>query len=373
MADCNVEAVFSKDWAVAQNAVENEVERLLAGTALEELLDTYGKQLSNTPGTYVFKGSGWGALENKRREVNGEAPLSKVCIFPDSTIGVEQSEWVTLLETGALPCPDPLQKPISFLIQHEWKILLEASLSRKGGKHWYSLYVLGLMYYVESNLEKAKYYWELSTDLNPSPWCYRNLALLAKMDRNLEMAVGLMEKAWKLCPAERHLAQEYGSLLIENKQAEKWIEVLKEMPENVRNHPRTLFYEVAALCQLEKLEEASAILTPDFLLPDIREGEISLLDLWYNLHRAKVKQELENNYVLSSGEEMECNNKQKFNDKPEYDNKPEYNNKQSFNNISECYDKLVQMSNTEIDKYIEKYLEQMYPLPYSLDFRMSGK
>jgi hypothetical protein len=43
---------------------------------------------------------------------------------------------------------------------------------------------------------------------------------------------------------------------------------------------------------LERYDDATDIINPSFVLPDVREGEVSLSDLWFDLYLRIVKKEL---------------------------------------------------------------------------------
>ena len=59
------------------------------------------------PGKMLFKGTGWGALENKRRAKAGEALLPASTPFPDDSMDADQTPWLELLNTGTLPNREP--------------------------------------------------------------------------------------------------------------------------------------------------------------------------------------------------------------------------------------------------------------------------
>ena len=57
------------------------------------------------------------------------------------------------------------------------------------------------------------------------------------------------------------------------------------MPETVQSHPRIVFLKAQALCRTGNPQAAEDLLANGFVLPDIREGEISIADLWQEIQR----------------------------------------------------------------------------------------
>ena len=50
-------------------------------------------------------------------------------------------------------------------------------------------------------------------------------------------------------------------------------------------------YRAKALVETERLDEAMAILTPELVIPDIREGEYALSAIWCDLYRRVISRD----------------------------------------------------------------------------------
>jgi len=62
--------------------------------------------------------------------------------------------------------------------------------------------------------------------------------------------------------------------------------MLPQFSQDVQNLPRVQLLRVRALLAVGEVEQAMQILTPDFVMPDIREGELSVSALWYEMYTA---------------------------------------------------------------------------------------
>ena len=139
-------AVHSADWAAARHEVEGRLERLIPRARLDARVSA-GAALADTPPVEIFqRGSGWGALELRRREAAGEPPFCSAGLaFDDASLTAAQAPWLALLREGALPAADPTMALRDFMVQAEWRALLERQAA--GAGNWLSWLHLGVMRY----------------------------------------------------------------------------------------------------------------------------------------------------------------------------------------------------------------------------------
>ena len=88
--------------------------------------------------------------------------------FDDASMTAEQQPWLNLLDKGELPARDPAQEPGAFLVQPEWKKMLEEAVQKGHGNHWLSWFHLGIMRYRAQDTAGAQAAWEESMRLQPS-------------------------------------------------------------------------------------------------------------------------------------------------------------------------------------------------------------
>ena len=262
------------DWDKAIARVENELdEKIGKGSVAPEKLA--GMDIK-TQGELINTASGWGALENKIREKQSKDSVSKFEQYPkvddEHTAGFEQ-----LLEKGYLPCPKVEDEPTAYVVDEFWREKLKASAQTEKGCHWYTYLQLGVVEYALGDLLAAKDAWEKSAELTPNVWAWRNLAALYKNEwKDVETALAYQEKVFTrkeafVCLA---LVKEYAS----------WLTALG-MDERLQ------VYRAIALLHLNKPYEAAKIVTPDFVLSDVKEGELSLSYLWKEIYTTIVMRE----------------------------------------------------------------------------------
>ena len=219
-----------------------------------------------------------------------------------------------------MPCPSVEEVPTAYVVGENWRDKLAVSAKTKEGAHWYTYLQLGVTEYALGNWEQAKSAWEESARLTPNVWAWRNLSALYKNElKDIERALFYQEKVYarKEAFACLSLVKEYASWLTSLGMDEKWIEVYSTLTDELKENGRLKVYLALALLHTGRAEEASEIITPNFVLNDVKEGELALSKLWKDIHT----QILEKQTGLQG-------------------------------------------------KALEEEVEKLYPLPYSLDFRM---
>ncbi|MBQ8685373.1 MAG: DUF5107 domain-containing protein [Clostridia bacterium] len=304
-------------WERAIAEVEKTLDEKIAGgsVAPERLMDIPMKNA----GELVHTASGWGALENKMRAAQRQESISNYNVYPqvedEQTAAFEQ-----LLEKGYLPCPAVEKEPISYVVDEFWKEKLQESAKSERGRHWYTYLQLGVVEYALGDLEAAKVAWEQSAALTPNVWAWRNLAALYRNEwKDNEKALFYQEKVYARKEAFESLSlvKEYAAWLTSMGLDRKWIEAYAKLDKEMQANGRLRVYLAMALLHVGKAEEAAKIITPDFVLNDVKEGELALSKLWKDI-----------------------------------------------------YTDIVAKQTGLTGKALDAEVEKLYPLPYSLDFRM---
>ena len=261
----------------------------------------------------VYKASGWGELAEKISGVK----LSDNLVF-ERINDKETSQWHQLIDEGTFPNPSADTTPKSYMADSEVLEMLE-NLPRQS---WYSLLNIGVIKYALGDSTSAKKAWEESLDEKNNAWAYRNLAMLYKSEYDdIEMAIEYMIKAFNLMKDCIPLAIETANILTSNGKDEKWLELHSKLSDEAKENGRIKFFTIVAYMNLDSLDKASEIINNNFCIPDVKEGEVSISKLWFDLYRRIYAKEI--------GVEFEA----------------------------------------LTDEMIEK-ADEKYPLPYELDFRM---
>ncbi|HZD56390.1 MAG TPA: tetratricopeptide repeat protein, partial [Anaerolineales bacterium] len=284
--------VHSSDWEQAIQHVEDELQRLSPYTELMREHEL-GPGYANSPPLEMLQlGSGWGALERRRREACGEAPLyTPGLIFADDSLGDEQAPWISLLEEGSFPVSDAQTPPRSFVVGQNWQSLLESTLRSDRGDNWLALLHLGVMEHWTGDLPAARSAWERSLELLWTPWAARNLAVLAWERGLLDEAAGLLTKALRGAPHLLPLAIETGCCLLEAGHTQEWLEILKKLPRSIQSAGRIGLLQAQAALAENNLATVARFFEDKVIVDDLREGERSLTDLWFGYQARRVSME----------------------------------------------------------------------------------
>ncbi len=280
------------DWEDAKAEVGARLEELIPAAKLEELLVETKKTIALKPAEEMIAyGSGWGALENLRRAETGEEPLSEHLDF--GSIGYEQEPWAFLLKNGYMEEASPDEVPRSWMYQPEWTKMLEKAAAGPDEYNWYTWLHLGMIYFVERRFGEAKKALDRSMTLKPSCWALFGLANVARMEGDNEKAAMLALRASLMKPEDISLAKEAMKLLLNAGMNAKILDMAKKLPENVLKVGRIKLYIAFAYARTGQLEKAEELLYEDggLVVPDIREGENSITELWFEIEEAKAKRD----------------------------------------------------------------------------------
>ena len=241
-----------------------------------------------TPVETLMNGSGWGHIENLLRKVCGKDPISAFLPFPEESVGKTEELWRTFLTTGTMPAQDLSAPPASFLVDANALPLYEKQIA--AGKAHAALWLhYGTALYANDRAEDAYKAFEQSNALVPNAWALRNLSMLEKNVRgNLAKAMDYMEQALALDRSCRGLILNAAQLMLEYGANERCIELYHSLNSGLRAESRLQLYAIIALIRTQQYEAAAAMLSEDFLLSDIVEGELSLSHVWYELYRNLV-------------------------------------------------------------------------------------
>ena len=279
----------SRKWSDACNHIESRLTELISEKALERTYNTAQCVGRRPVAEIVQRGSGWGALERRRREINGQTSMfAASMVFDDASLTDEQKPWLELLQTGGFPVGNPSQPPTAWMVQTEWRELLEQAVRENCTRNWLAWLHLGVMHYHAKEYSAAAQAWKTSASLESSAWAYRNLAVLADDEKRFDDAVDLMAAGYKLQSTVVPLAIEYCRSLVRAERYREALRVVNTLPDDIRNHARIQSVAAFAALNLDDLPAVEQFLNSGIELPTIREGEIVLTDLWFEMHAKRL-------------------------------------------------------------------------------------
>ncbi|MBE5752319.1 MAG: DUF5107 domain-containing protein [Clostridiales bacterium] len=279
------------DWEQAIARIEKVLDEKIANGAVAP--DKLADMPIATQGELVHTASGWGALENKLRAKQGKIGVSAFERYPEVD-DKATADFRQLLEKGYLPCPSVEETPTSYVVDEFWRDALKTSAKTEQGNHWYTYLQLGVVEYALGNRNAAKDAWEQSAKLSPNVWAWRNLSALYKNEWNdVQTALSYQEKAFarKEAFACLSLVKEYAAWLTGLGKDQQWIDTYSTLSEEMQGNGRLQVYLAIALLHVGKPKQAAQIITKDFILSDVKEGELSLSYLWREIYTAIIREE----------------------------------------------------------------------------------
>jgi hypothetical protein len=284
--------VHGPDWSAAFGAVEHELDRRLPQEWLDAELSRTAAMANRAPVEVLHHGSGWAALENIRRERAGQPPFASDALpFPLETIGEEQMPWLTLLNDCKLPSRQPSQGPGSLMVQPEWHELLEKSVREFQDPRWSSWYHLGVMRYRAGDVAGAKQAFVQSLHSDDSAWAYRDLAFLALEQGDASAAADLWLKASAIAPQMVPLAIECAKVLLQTRRFADLTKFADALPPEVRSTGRIRLLRAMSALEQGDLATVEKYFAGDVDIPNIREKETTLSDLWFRWQEQRVARE----------------------------------------------------------------------------------
>jgi tetratricopeptide (TPR) repeat protein len=278
----------STDWALARSAVESAIERVAPRARLEGVHRELAAVVGSPPSAVFHRGSGWGALESLRaRRQRASVPIPEGLEFADATLGPEQAAWTSLLETGRFAAEDEEAAARGVLVARGWWDLLEASVAAGRSEGWLPWYHLGLIRAHHGRHEEAVPAFEESLRARRTPWALRALAVLAGSRGDRALACDLYREALALRPDLEPLAIECGGALIAAGLAREWLDLVGSLPCRVREQGRIRLLVGRAWLESGELAKLEEFLAQPPEIADMREGEVSLSELWFGLHERR--------------------------------------------------------------------------------------
>lgn len=277
-------AVHGADWDAAVQAVASALDAARPAEALEDWHARAKRELDGQDGELLHTGMGYARCE---KALLGDAFDAAGLNLDAMRVGPGERPWMALAQTGAFPCPEPLEEPASYQIAPHWERALEQAAS-SGSDHWYARYQLGVMAAARGDEKKARTEYERSLAHAQNPWALRGLALLDAREGNDELAAERLREALAMKPI-RALALEALAALERTGRYEESLSLIAGLPAKLRGIGRVKTYEVAALMRAGRLDEAEALLLGGIVLTDVREGNALLTDLWFELMARREK------------------------------------------------------------------------------------
>ncbi|MEV7619188.1 DUF5107 domain-containing protein [Microbacterium sp. NPDC089321] len=269
-----VDGVSSADWPSAVEAVGAEIGRAADAadaSRLEAVADF-------EPGELLNVGSPWGALEAMLAERYDAAFESLPGVRFDPSAGEDAGYWRALLH-GEAPDADAdadvTVPPASYVAGALWeRLLAEAPAS------WLTHYHRAVMAHARGDLAGATAHYEASLRSHRSAWALRGLGLVEMASGDPDAGVAHLSDALALAEGLAPLALELGDALLAAGRADEASRLVVSLPDELRERGRFRVLAVRAALASGDRAEAGRMLEDEIDVPDIREGELSMSELW---------------------------------------------------------------------------------------------
>ncbi|MBE6928815.1 MAG: DUF5107 domain-containing protein [Ruminococcaceae bacterium] len=288
---CKPNEFQEPEWHEAQAAMEKKIHAEITSDQLYALQDRFRALAEKKPAELLHMGSGFGALELRRREKAGCPYDTKGMIFPEASMGPDQALWMSLLDEGRFPAAFPERIPAAYVVQKEWMELLEKALEDEANRNWNAWLHYGIMQAEEGDFDAAVKSFEKSLQCTENVWALRNIAYIYKLDNNIPMAMACYERLFKLPGAysDQAFAEEYMSLLVKQRLYQQTWDFYRTLPENLQAKDRISLLAGSAAVEVGETAYVESLFKRDFAV--IREGENSTSDIWFRYKARQVARE----------------------------------------------------------------------------------
>ena len=276
------------DMHTSRQEVEQKLDAMMSADALEELLKST-KPMAVSPAKQVIGiPENWGALEILRKEKSGIDIMNGHLDF--GAPGQPQEPWLRLMQDGTMGEFEPQDIPQSYMLDENFEAMLAEAVQGKDEKNWYAHYQYGVSCYIRKAYTKAKEHLLRSIELHDSPWANYALSMTYGMLGDTEQELTHMLHAHKLCNEDISLAKELLGLLCTRGNYADVIDIFESATKEIQENGRCQFCYATALAHSGKPEAAEAVLIHDgrcIVVPDVRESEVSISDLWFKIQDMK--------------------------------------------------------------------------------------
>jgi len=212
---------------------------------------------------------GWGALAC----AVGDLPEDPSTPFDPVHLDEEQRAWHQLASTHEVPS----RLIDSVMVGEAWRERLAqatASVTQQ--------VLLGMAEHAAGHTEAARALWRTSVEAEPTMAALRALALTGPAEEAVDLLVAARELPMTEGPARDQLLVEMLEAMCAADRAEDILGVVEGLDERSRALPRVAYLECWALVRSGQGERAGALLARPLVMPDLREGDLSLDRLWFD-------------------------------------------------------------------------------------------
>ena len=260
---------------VLENKVYQEMEEVLTKT----------KEMAKQKATLYQEGSPFGALKNEERILEGKSELSSHLQFKTNQ---DESIWSKFLHTSILEDPNSTCTPPAFMNDEIYFIKLQQYVTEHPNQSWYAHYQLGIFYFQKANYQEAEKSFCYSLRIKKTPWAYHAIASVYVIMEEYHTAIQMITKGIQMHEKDLSYVKDGFRILSICKGYEAMITLYKSLDKALQEESRLTFYYILSLYETGHIQQAYDLLCADggLIVEDIREGEVSIGELWRKMHQA---------------------------------------------------------------------------------------
>ncbi|MGC0274886.1 DUF5107 domain-containing protein [Pseudactinotalea sp. Z1739] len=279
-----------EDWDAATTHVAGRVDALLPDAGLDAVLTEARRSADRAPEEMLHRGSGWGALESLVRSRSGRHWIADDggTPFAPESLGEEQLLWEALVRDPRrgqelLAAADPATPPASYVVGQFWEDLLSSA-----APGWLRDYHLGVLAHSRGEDQRAEECYRASLADRRSAWALRGLAQVAAGRGDHAGATDPLSDALALADDQPTMLLEAMAAAIQAGAPQRALDFAGGAPREVRSMGRVRLLEGFAAHAAGDRDRAEQVLAEDIIIPDVREGELALSDLWAAVHPGRA-------------------------------------------------------------------------------------
>lgn len=294
---------FYMDWDISKNKFRQFIDKAVPTDYIDDQLNELSQYKDIESSNIICFGSGFAALEARKRVIEKNKLIPKGLCFPESSLTKEQESWIHLLDFGFLPEGSPNSLNETFLVDKYWEEKLMLSLNNINGKTWITYLHLSIIHMENGEYHLAREMANKSIELEPNPLAYRNIALLFREDNNKNKAIENYEKAIALLNEKDggFVIIEYFDYLLSMEEYSNIWDKYYSLSYSQRENEKLYLNAVYSALKLNKLDFVKEAFSKEYVY--IREDETKLSDIWIEYHQKIEK--IKGNCTHITREEIE--------------------------------------------------------------------
>lgn len=264
------------DWETGCKASYNVLEKELPYVKLERMDGWFQTMRTISPEEILFRGSGWGALEELREP--GITPPG--LFFPQESIGNAERPWKLLL-AGDVSGLSEWELPLSFMTDERWLAVYEQTTEKAENCTPEFLFHYGVSLYENGHYKEGAAALQRSAAQKPCALTQRTIAHIAFTEGRDAEACDLMRKASAYPDFYLHkaFAEDYVQMLLRAERYEEAWRFYQDLPEWLQMGERMRMHISVAAFEQGEWDFLERQFHTEFSLT--REGESRLVELWF--------------------------------------------------------------------------------------------